>query len=174
MCEGPSAHTACPGEQALRDACAYAPSRMPRRTYVAEREIDAPIEAVWAVLIDVDRYGEWNPFTPIAKTTLEVGTPIDMRVRMDGLGISVSQRETIRAVEEHARLVWGMDMMLGLIRAERTQTLTPLAGGRTRYRTEDVIEGPLEPLVRVLMGGSIQRGFEGVAGPPPARRPPRP
>ena len=49
------------------------------------------------------------------------------------------------------------------MRAERTQTLTKLEDGRTRYRTEDVIEGPLEPLVRVLMGGSIQRGFEGVA-----------
>lgn len=136
---------------------------MPRRTYVAECEIDAPVETVWAVLVDVDRYGEWNPFTPIAQTTLTVGAPIDMRVRMDGLGITVSQRETIRAVDENARLVWGMDMLLGLIRAERTQTLTALSNGRTRYRTEDVIEGPLEPLVRLLMGGSIQRGFEGVA-----------
>lgn len=136
---------------------------MPRRVYAAESEIDATVEEVWAVLVDVDGYADWNPFTPIAKTTLTVGEPIDMRVRMDGLGITVSQRETIRAVEPCSKLVWGMEMMLGMVRAERTQTLTPLEGGRTRYRTEDVIEGPLEPLVRVLMGGSIQRGFDGVA-----------
>lgn len=136
---------------------------MPRRVYAAESVIDAPPEAVWAVLVDVARYAEWNPFTPVATTTLEVGAPIDMRVKMDGLRITVSQRETIRAVEPEAKLVWGMEMMLGMVRAERTQTLTPLEDGRTRYRTEDVIEGPLEPLVGLLMGGSIQRGFEGVA-----------
>ncbi len=136
---------------------------MPRRVYAAESVIDAPPEAVWAVLVDVARYAEWNPFTPVATTTLAVGDPIDMRVKMDGLRITVSQRETIRAVEPGQRLVWGMEMMLGMVRAERTQTLTPLEDGRTRYRTEDVIEGPLEPLVGLLMGGSIQRGFEGVA-----------
>lgn len=136
---------------------------MPRRVYAAESVIDAPPADVWAVLVDVAGYGEWNPFTPVATTTLEVGAPIDMRVKMDGLGITVSQRETIRAVDPGARLVWGMEMMLGMVRAERTQTLTALPDGRTRYRTEDVIEGPLEPLVGLLMGGSIQRGFEGVA-----------
>ncbi|MEZ4340500.1 MAG: SRPBCC domain-containing protein [Sandaracinaceae bacterium] len=136
---------------------------MSRWVYAAECEIDAPVEEVWAVLLDLDGYADWNPFTPIAKTTLRVGDPIDMRVHMDGYGITISQREHIRAVEEHAKLVWGMEMLLGTVRAERTQTLTKLEDGRTRYRTEDVIEGPLEPLVRVLMGGSIQRGFEGVA-----------
>ena len=24
-------------------------------------EIDAPVQRVWAILMDVDRYGEWNP-----------------------------------------------------------------------------------------------------------------
>jgi len=28
-----------------------------------EIEIDAPIERAWQILTDVDRYGEWNPFT---------------------------------------------------------------------------------------------------------------
>jgi len=136
---------------------------MPRRSYVAESEIDATPAEVWAVLVDIDRYGEWNPFTPEVKTTLTVGEPIDMKVHMSKLGFSVQQRETVRAVEPEARLVWGMQMLFGLIRAERVQTLEALEDGRTRYRTEDIIEGALEPFVRVLMGPSIQAGFDGVA-----------
>lgn len=136
---------------------------MPRRVYAAEVEIDAPIEEVWAVLTDLDAYPDWNPFTPSMRSTLEVGEPVDMRVRMAKLGLTVRQRETVRAVEPPARLVWGEDMMGGLVRAERVQTLTDLGDGRTRYRTEDVIEGPLGPLVFLLFGPSIQAGFDGVA-----------
>jgi len=131
--------------------------------YAAEVEIDAPVDEVWAVLTDLDAYPEWNPFTPSMRSTLAVGEPIDMRVRMAKLGLTVRQRETVRAVEPRRRLVWGEDMMGGLVRAERVQTLTELPGGRTRYRTEDVIEGPLGPLVFLIFGPSIQAGFDSVA-----------
>lgn len=136
---------------------------MSRRSYVAEAEIDAPVEEVWAALVDFERYRDWNPFTTEARTSFEVGRPIDMRVRLSSYGITISQRETVRAVEPNERIVWGTVMMLGFVRAERTQTLTALDGGRTRYRTEDVIEGALGGLVHVLMGRSIQTGFDGVA-----------
>ncbi|MBX3271034.1 MAG: SRPBCC domain-containing protein [Sandaracinaceae bacterium] len=136
---------------------------MPRYLYAAEAVIDAPVEAVWAVLTDLARYDAWNPFTPVAKSTLRPGEPIDMRVHMDAYRVTISQRETVRAVEPNAKIVWGAEMMLGLVRAERTQTLEALGPTRTRYRTEDVIEGALSPLVHALMGGSVQRGFEGVA-----------
>jgi hypothetical protein len=87
-----------------------------------------------------------------------------MDVRMLALGgLQVRQRETVRAVEPERRLVWGMTMLGGAIEAERTQTLVPLPNGRTRYRTEDVIEGPLGGLVFTLFGPSIQRGFDEMA-----------
>jgi len=142
---------------------------MPRRVYVAEAEIDAPPAAVWAVLSDVAAYRAWNPFTPECVTSLEVGQPVDMRVRMAKLGFSVQQRETVRAVEPARRLVWGMRMLGGLVEAERTQTLSELDDGRTLYRTEDVIEGALGPLVFLLFGPSIQVGFDGVASALKAR-----
>ena len=69
---------------------------MPRRVYVAEVEIDAPASSGWAVLAGVATYQAWNPFTPECVTSLEVGQPVDMRVRMAKLGFSVQQRETVR------------------------------------------------------------------------------
>jgi hypothetical protein len=134
---------------------------MGRRVFSAEVEIDAPPEAVWGVLTDLPSYPAWNPFTLQVRSSLEVGAPVDLRVRMARFfGLTVGQRQTIRAVEPPRRLSWGMRMMGGLIRAERHQTLEPLEGGRTRYRSEDTIEGPLGALVFWLFGPSIDAGFE--------------
>ena len=48
----------------------------------AEIEIDAPPDDVFDILTDLDRYAEWNPFTPRIDSTLELGAPVDMRVRL--------------------------------------------------------------------------------------------
>ena len=35
--------------------------------------INAPIDVVWSVLTEVDKYTEWNPFTPQAGTDFTIG-----------------------------------------------------------------------------------------------------
>ena len=51
-----------------------------RREVRASAEIGAPIDRVWAVLVDFPRYSTWNPFTPRVRATLEVGTPVQLWV----------------------------------------------------------------------------------------------
>ena len=41
-------------------------------------EINAPARIVWAVLLDMPRYNEWNPFCIRAVSTLEMGAPVEM------------------------------------------------------------------------------------------------
>ncbi|MBX7191251.1 MAG: SRPBCC domain-containing protein [Sandaracinaceae bacterium] len=139
---------------------------MARRTYRAEIEIDAPASKVWSILVDLDGYPAWNPFTTRMRSTLAIGAPMDMRVRMSRWHLTIAQRETVREVtapegERAGRLVWGATMP-GVV-AERVQTLTPLGPSRCRYLTEDTLEGPLERLVLALFGGSLDDGFAGVA-----------
>lgn len=136
---------------------------MGRRVYEAEVIIDAPVSSVWEVLVDFESYPRWNPFTLEVKTSLVVGEPVDMLVHMAKLGFSFRQRETVRAVEPEARIVWGTTMMGGVISGEREQTLEALSEERTRYRTTDVIEGPLGVLVFGVFGPSVQVGFDAVA-----------
>jgi hypothetical protein len=133
---------------------------VPQRVYSARADIDAPPEIVWAVLTDLDRYREWNPFTPEVRTSFRVGEPIDMRVKMSRLGIQLSQREEIREVQPAARLRYGMTTLAPwLLRAERVQTLEPLPGARTRYTTDDTIGGALSPIVFAIFGSSLEDGF---------------
>jgi hypothetical protein len=124
----------------------------------AEVEIDAPIDRVWRILNDFDRYGEWNPFTPRVETTLEIGAPIHLHVRL------VGQRLThrVEVVTRNQPYTLGWEMQLGarfLLHAERVQVLTAIDEGRTHYLTEDCFTGWLRPLVLALFGRAMQRGF---------------
>ena len=44
-------------------------------------QIDAPAQIVWEVLVDFDRYSEWNPFCVEASGVLEVGEPLSMKLK---------------------------------------------------------------------------------------------
>lgn len=53
-------------------------------TFVIEQtiEVTATPAVVWEVIVDLPRYGEWNPFVVECRSTLAVGDPIDMRVHV--------------------------------------------------------------------------------------------
>ncbi|MFI1916687.1 SRPBCC family protein [Nocardia sp. NPDC020380] len=125
-------------------------------------EIEAPAELVWQVLTDVDNYGEWNPFVPECKTTLEPGSPIDMQVRLGGPKPR-AQQEFIRTHTPGKEFSYAMKPMpLGLLRSERSHTVTPLGDGRARYDSHFQLEGPLSPVVGGLMGAALRKGFQGM------------
>jgi hypothetical protein len=42
--------------------------------------IDAPASVVWDVLVDLPKYGEWNPFCVKCESTLEMGAPVVMTI----------------------------------------------------------------------------------------------
>ena len=44
-------------------------------------QIGAPAQVVWDVLVDFDRYSEWNPFCVEASGVLEVGEPLSMKLK---------------------------------------------------------------------------------------------
>jgi hypothetical protein len=132
------------------------------RSVRAEVEIDAPIERVWEILTDLERYSEWNPFTARVESTLEVGDPIALYPRLIG---NRAYRWTERVCKNELYDVrW--DLTLGakfLLTAERCQILTPIGPDRTHYLTEDVFEGLLTGLVMATFGPAMQRGFEDCA-----------
>ncbi|MEV6773450.1 SRPBCC domain-containing protein [Nocardia sp. NPDC051030] len=125
-------------------------------------EIEAPAELVWQVLTDVDNYGEWNPFVPECKTTLEPGTPIDMQVRLVGPKPR-AQREYIKTHTPGSEFSYGMKPApLGLLSSIRQHTLTPLGDGRTRYESHFQLNGPLSVVVGGLMSKALHKGFNGM------------
>ncbi len=133
---------------------------MLHRIYAASIDIDAPPALVWEVLVDLDRYPAWNPFTTAVRSTLREGDIVDLTVRMSRLGRTVQQREHVREVREGERIRWGMKLgARWLLSGERDQWIERLGEGRTRYSSQDVIAGALAPLVWLIFGPSLSDGF---------------
>jgi hypothetical protein len=126
-------------------------------------DIRAPRDWVWSILVDTARYSEWNPFTHQVDTSLVVGDPVDLHVRMPIRGDRL-QVETVTAVDKPERLAWGMKLGCNvLLKAERTQLLTATGPNSCRYQTWDAFSGLLTPVVTGLFGTDILNGFNGVA-----------
>ncbi len=131
-------------------------------------DIDAPLELVWQVMLDVDAYGEWNPFITRADCASppRVGDPIRLHVTF-GDGTKVISPERIRSVVPpyddpsgvaRATLAYvyeGLPSRLRLLQGTRWQQLAQ-AGGATRYETVEIFSGPL---VRLAGPGRVADGF---------------
>lgn len=125
-------------------------------------DIAAPAERVWEILVDVERYGEWNPFTSKAETNLEIGSGVELYVRLGPLKLWQSER--VEAVDPPSLLAWSTKMGAPwLLSARREQRLDVLSDSSCRYVSTDAFNGLLTPLVVLLFGALIRRGFNAMA-----------
>lgn len=125
-------------------------------------EIHAPIDTVWDVLADVDRYCEWNPFArTYTKTDVRVGSFVDFDVKLGGY--DRKQTERFVAIERPTLLSWSTKIGNEfLLKALREQRLEMQSDTRCIYYNTDTLEGPLAPLAILLFGRAMRRGFDNV------------
>ena len=123
--------------------------------------IDAPVGLVWEVLTDVERYGEWNPFTPQARTDFRVGSHAHLLVRMGPAEVRIT--ETVSAFEAPRLIAWGKAFgARWLLAAMREQHLEPASETSCFYHNTDRLTGVLAPLVLLCFGGFMRAGFTDV------------
>ena len=121
-------------------------------------QIDAPADFVWEVLTDVEKYGEWNPFTPRAGTDFKIGSPVFLLVRMGPAKFRIT--ESVRAFEKPRLISWGREFGTSrLLLAVREQHLEPVSNTSCSYHNVDLLSGVLSPIVSLLFGGYMRRGF---------------
>ena len=132
------------------------------RVALAEVDIDAPIDVVWSVMADVDRYGEWNPFVTgidvVGGGPAVAGVDVVLHVR-SRRGIAGRTTERLTRFEPYVLEVefLGPIARLGMIQGRRSQTLVPVDAACTRYRSEERFGGWGTLLLPL---GTVQDGFE--------------
>ncbi len=123
-------------------------------------EVDAPRDLVWDVITDFHRYGEWNPFVVACDSTLKIGDPIEMRVHVFK-AFAQPQREIIFEHEPGKRFCYGVaGVPFGAMRSNRCHEVRGLDSGRSEYRSHFALSGWLSPVVSILLGSRLRRGFD--------------
>ena len=121
-------------------------------------QINAPINVVWSVLTEVDKYREWNPFTPQAGTDFTIGSPVNLLVRMGPAKFRIT--ESICAFEEPRLVAWKKEFgARWLLLAVREQYLEPVDKTSCSYHNTERLTGVLAAMVFVCFGAYMRRGF---------------
>ncbi|MRI33972.1 hypothetical protein EOPP23_13330 [Endozoicomonas sp. OPT23] len=124
--------------------------------YSDEIVINAPVELVWDILVNLEEYHKWNPFCPEAKSTLEIGSPIVMKVKLGEY--MTDQTEYVTEVKPYKSLSWRTEIN-GISDGHRTQTLEKVDGNSCSYLSVDRFSGTnVEPML-AKYGALVEAGF---------------
>jgi hypothetical protein len=129
------------------------------RTIHTEIGIDQPAAVVWAVLTDIDRWPEWNPFAR-AGGRLAVGEKLEVQVRPPGKS-AMTFRPTIVTLDPGVELRWlGHLGVPGLFDGEHGFRIRPEGDRRCRFEHFETFKGLLTGPLLWLAGDATRRGFE--------------
>ena len=140
------------------------PSRM--KPIRVDRHIAAPPESVFDVILDVDRYQEWNPFTPrmtARSHELAVGKEFDLDCQMTETQLLEGEREVVLALDRRRlHFCMGTSRTRGRpgIKSFRWQKCERAADGGTDFENYESFHGPLGPIVYFLFRKRLRRAFE--------------
>lgn len=111
------------------------------KQFSAEVEINAPAEAVWAVLTNAAAYPDWDPTMDSIEGSIGLDEKLVLHTTLSKRAFTVSVKELI----PNSRMVWKSGFPLGLFKGERAFVLTPKQDS-IHFRLHEVFSGPLLPL----------------------------
>ncbi len=140
----------------------YDPTTLIRSATV---EIDAPAGVVWEVLTDLDRYPEWNPFCVSARSTLEIGAPVEMTLAdYSGGAGTFPYTEFVCAVVPERLLSWELrPTEFSSDAARRDQVIEPIGNERCQYYSTDAFLGDEAHRIMAESGEWVRRAFDDTA-----------
>jgi uncharacterized protein YndB with AHSA1/START domain len=113
------------------------------KSFRASTTINAPPEAVWALLTDGAAYPDWNTTVERLEGRVAPGETIKVVAKLNsGRAFPVK----VTTFDAPRKMVWTGGMPLGLFKGQRTFTLTP-AGGDVEFTMDEVFSGLMSPLI---------------------------
>jgi hypothetical protein len=122
-------------------------------------DIDATPDQVWAILEDLDRWSEWNPFVIEASGDVRVGARLRVRIQLPGRKPSVFKPRVTEAAPGSVFEWLGRMGIPGVFDGRHRFELEPIDSG-TRFHQSERFTGMLAGLLMRFIGGSTLAGFE--------------
>jgi hypothetical protein len=120
--------------------------------------VQAPAEAIWAVVSDFGRWSEWNPLYPRAEGALRIGATLTLDLALPGRPV-----QTIRPVIldwiPNEQIHWRLTALAGLVKTTRFIEIEKLTETGCIFANGEVFDGSLGPMVVRQLQGPIRAGF---------------
>lgn len=121
--------------------------------------IDAPPEAVWAILADTSHYAGWNPFVTRFEGALEEGEQIGVTLALPGRKPQ-DMRPRVVAVDPGRHFQWlGRVGVPGVLDGRHSFTVEPLGPDRSRLVQHERLSGALVPMFRKMLTVNAPEAF---------------
>jgi uncharacterized protein YndB with AHSA1/START domain len=122
--------------------------------------VHASPHAVWQVLVDIDRYPEWNRYATEAVGELRVGGEVRINVPRQGEKRGPVNNRVTELVTDH-RLCWrSLSWYKFLVYGVRCRHLEAQPDGTTVFREVETMHGLLAGLIRRAMAPQLLRGLQ--------------
>lgn len=121
--------------------------------------VAAPAAEVWAVIADLDRWGEWNPVYPKVSGRIAIGAPLEVRFEPPG-GKPMDYRGVVGDWVPGEQLVWTARFAGGLVKATRYVEIEPLSETGCILANGEWYEGVGAGLMSKRLKRSVHQAFE--------------
>jgi hypothetical protein len=119
--------------------------------------VAASAETVWGILVDFDRWSEWNPSVPSIRGEARLGSTVALTLAMPRRPSAKVEAKITQLVPEQ-RLCWhgtvGGDRIFA---GTREFVIDPEPDGTVNVTHVEIVSGLLYPVFRAVMGGAIQK-----------------
>lgn len=125
--------------------------------------VDAPVSAVFEILVDTDRYRHWNPLIVDVRGKALPGERLDIVIRMPGKPDLPYAVEVLAVTPNHSFVWIGRMKMTGVLDGKHFFEVSPEGPNRTRVVQREEFRGLLVPFVwRSFLDTRMREGFEAV------------
>jgi len=129
-------------------------------------EINAPASVVWDILIDMEKYPEWNPFCVECESTLEMGAPVKMKLKsyVNAGPEFFENTEFVCAKIPEKLISWELPHYDAWpYPARRDQIIESTGDNSCRYHSTDAFLGPDGIHVMRFAGPWVKQAFDDTA-----------
>ena len=125
-----------------------------------EIEINAPVETVWSVLTDFDKYPDWNPFIKSVEGEVKEGMVFKVKLQQPDSKPMLFKPKCIK-LEKNKEFRWlGHLFFTGLFDGEHIFKLESLNTNKTKFIQSEQFKGILVPLLWKQLDTKTRKGFE--------------
>lgn len=130
------------------------------KTIESETVILASAEKIWDILLDFDRYQEWNPFIKSLSGRPETGERLKATLQLEDRKPMVFKPKVMAHAPQKEFRWLGHLIIPGLFDGEHMFLLEPIAQGQVKFIQRENFKGMMANLFLKKIGPSTQTGFE--------------